>query len=79
MTDSIAQFQSADVGEADFLAARAFAALGTADSAAWYARASVPALTVGAGATNPLTLQARALADSLARRPALAAPTRKGE
>jgi hypothetical protein len=79
LTDSIAQFQSADVGEADLLAARAFAALGTADSAAWYARASVAALTVGAGTANPLTLQARALADSLARRPTPAGPARKGE
>jgi tetratricopeptide (TPR) repeat protein len=79
LTDSIAQFQSADVGEADLLAARAFAALGSADSAAWYARAAVAALTVGAGATNPLTLQAEALADSLARRPTLAGPARKGE
>ena len=79
MTDSIAQFQSADVGEADFLAARAFTALGSADSAAWYARAAVTALTVGAGNTNPLTVQARALADSLARRPTLAGPTPKIE
>jgi tetratricopeptide (TPR) repeat protein len=65
MTDSVAQYQSADVGEADLLAARAFTALGSADSAAWYARAAAASLAVGAGATNVLTVQARALADSL--------------
>ena len=78
LTDSIAQFQSADVGEADLLAARAFSALSMGDSAAVYARAAATALPVGAGTTNPLTLQARALADSLARSPTLAGPARKG-
>ena len=74
LLDSLAEFQSADVGEANLLAAWAHAALGTADSASHYATAAVKALSVGAGPDDRLTLQAKSMADSLAR----AAGARKG-
>ena len=67
IVDSLAEFQSADVGEANLLAAWAHAALGAADSASRYANAAVKALSVGAGPGDPLTLQARSTADSLGR------------
>ena len=67
LVDSLAEFQSADVGEANLLAAWAHAALGAADSASHYASAAVRALSVGAGPDDRLTLQAKATADSLAR------------
>jgi tetratricopeptide (TPR) repeat protein len=67
LTDSLAEFQSADVGEADLLAALAHAALGAADSASHYASLAVRALSVGAGADDRLTLQAKATIDSLSR------------
>ena len=67
IVDSLAEFQSADVGEANLLAAWAHAALGAADSASSYANAAVKALSVGAGLGDPLTLQAKSTADSLAR------------
>jgi serine/threonine-protein kinase len=67
LTDSLAEFQSADVGEADLLAALAHAALGAADSASHYASSAVRALSVGAGADDRLTLQAKATIDSLSR------------
>jgi hypothetical protein len=65
LTDSLAALRSADVGEADLLAARAHARLGAADSARRHAQSALTALTVGAGAGHRLTLQARALLDSL--------------
>ena len=71
LTDSLAEFQSADVGEADLLVAWAHTALGAADSASHYANAAVRALSVGAGANDRLTLQAKAMADSLARTSAI--------
>ncbi len=67
LTDSVAEFQSADVGEADLLAARAHAALGASDSASHYARAAFKALSTGAGTNHRLTLEAKAAADSLSR------------
>ena len=67
LVDSLAEFQSADVGEANLLAALAHAALGAADSASHYATAAVKALSVGAGAADRLTLEAQATVDSLAR------------
>jgi hypothetical protein len=67
LTDSLAEFQSADVGEADLLAALAHAALGAADSASHYASSAVRALSVGAGADDRLTLQAKSMIDSLSR------------
>jgi tetratricopeptide (TPR) repeat protein len=65
--DSLAEFQSADVGEANLLAAWAHSALGSPDSASHYATAAVRALAAGAGPEDPLTLQAKATADSLTR------------
>ena len=67
LTDSLAAFQSADVGEADLLAARAHSALGASDSASQYARAAVRALSAGAGPDHRLTLEAKAAADSMSR------------
>jgi serine/threonine-protein kinase len=63
--DSIAELRSADVGEADLLEARAFAALALPDSARRYARAALMALMVGAGQQSPITGEAKTLADSL--------------
>jgi hypothetical protein len=63
--DSIAELRSADLGEADLLEARAYAALAAPDSARQYARAALAALTVGAGESSPLTREAKAVADSL--------------
>jgi serine/threonine-protein kinase len=65
LTDSLAAIRSADVGEADLLAARAHARLGAADSARHYAKSAITALTVGAGVEHPMTTQARALLDSV--------------
>ena len=65
LVDSLAEFQSADVGEADLLAAWAHAALGAADSALYYATAAVRPLSVGAGPDDPLTVQAKSMVDSL--------------
>ena len=65
LTDSLAALRSADVGEADLLAARAHLKLGAADSARRHAHAALTALMVGAGAGHRTTLQAKALLDSL--------------
>ncbi|HET8649771.1 MAG TPA: protein kinase [Gemmatimonadales bacterium] len=65
LSDSLVEFRSADRGQANLLAARAFAAQGVPDSARHYVRAAVTALAIGAGPASPLTLQATALADSL--------------
>jgi serine/threonine-protein kinase len=67
LLDSLAEFQSADVGEANLLAAWAHAALGAADSASHYATAAVRALSVGAGPSDRLTLEAKGMVDSLSR------------
>jgi hypothetical protein len=63
--DSIAELRSADLGEADLLEARAYAALATPDSARRYAKAALAALRIGAGEESPTTREAKALADSL--------------
>ncbi len=69
--DSIAELRSADLGEADLLEARAYAAMAKPDSARRYARAALGALMVGAGEQSPVTREAKALADSLGAAPSL--------
>jgi serine/threonine-protein kinase len=64
--DSLAEFRSADVGQAYLLSARALVQMGQGDSARTRARSALRALTVGLGDDHPWTGQARALVDSLA-------------
>jgi serine/threonine protein kinase/tetratricopeptide (TPR) repeat protein len=65
MVDSLAAVRSADVGQADLLAARAFVGMGRPDSATAYAQTALVALTAGAGPANPATHDASELLASL--------------
>jgi serine/threonine-protein kinase len=67
LVDSLAATRSADVGQADLLIARAYAGVGSVDSAALYAKAALTALTAGAGASNSGTSDAATLLASLGR------------
>ena len=58
LVDSLAALRSADVGQADLLAARAYLALGRRDSALTYARQGSTALNAGLGASSPLAGEA---------------------
>lgn len=67
MVDSLAATRSADVGQANMLAARAYQGLGRRDSAIAYARAGVTAVTAGLGAGSPAAREAVALLRALTR------------
>jgi hypothetical protein len=68
LVDSLAAVRSADVGQADLLAARAYRGLGRTDSAVASARAAVAALTAGLGAQSPAAREATGVLDSVLRR-----------
>jgi hypothetical protein len=65
--DSLATARSAWIGEARLLEARALLATGDTTAARPVAAAAATALSVGGGPAEPLTLEARALLDSLSR------------
>ena len=67
LVDSLAAVRSADVGQADVLAARAYLALGLRDSALHYARRGTTALSFGLGASSRPALEAAELLASLTR------------
>jgi hypothetical protein len=67
LVDSLAAIRSADVGQADLLAARAYLALGLRDSALVYAREGATALAAGLGASSPLAREAADFLTSLTR------------
>jgi len=67
LVDSLAAVRSADVGQADLLAARAYLGLGRRDSALVHARVAVTALTAGLGLAGPFTQESVEFLRSLER------------